>query len=437
MAVSTHLVVLIHGAWGNPIHLQQLRNALTQTHQAEIDDKSLELLLPKNNSGNLTYDGIEVGAERITTEIEETIDRIKKEGRVVPRISITGYSMGGLIARYVIGLLQNDGVFDTVEPVNFTTFATPHLGIRTPKNDYGSAVWDYLGSRILSVSGQQMFLADNFRETGRALLDIMADPTKVFLQGLKRFKHKTAYANTTNDRSVPFYTAGISRVDPFVDLDAIDVHYLDGKGPDAVLLDPEKPVSLRPSEAGPLTFGDRYFSQRKLSSIPFYAAVFTALPIVVPLFLANAGYQTYNSVNRIRLHETGSALDLKRYRIPLLEEAQAAQDKIVKGVAGEHPEEYLPTPPPETHTAPASSPPSEEKLAREQSHKTDSPFPTLALTKEQFAMIDGLDSTGIVKYPAHIIKARHTHAAIVIRTDKETFEEGRAVVGHWTRTFEV
>nr|POE48986.1 putative lipase [Quercus suber] len=441
MAPSTHLVILLHGAWGHPVHLHSLRDTLVHSHQSEVDDGSLVLLLPNASAGNLTYDGIEVCAERITTEIEEKISTLATEDRPVGRISIIGYSMGGLIARYVVGVLQNDGVFDKVEPVNFTTFATPHLGVRTPKNDYGSTLWDSIAAKALSVSGEQMFLADEFRDSGRGLLDIMADPSKVFLQGLKRFKNKTGYANTINDRSVPYYTSAISRVDPFVDLDAVEVNYLEGQTGEKVLLDPENPVQPRPADALPVTLRERYLSPRALSNIPFYAAVFTALPIVLPLFFVNAGYQTYRSTNRIRLHESGSQFDLKRYRIPLLEEAQAMQDRIVERVAGQSQEGYLPTPPPENATSTGSSITSENnshvKLAREQSHMNDSPFPTLALSKEQFSMVEGLKSSGIVIYPCHITQSRHTHAAIVVRSPKEAFHEGRVVVKHWATNFEV
>ena len=40
----------------------------------------------------------------------------------------------------------------------------------------------------------------------------------------------------------------------------------------------------------------------------------------------------------MRLHETGGAIDLKRYRIPLLEEAQSLQDRVVERLAGERPD---------------------------------------------------------------------------------------------------
>jgi hypothetical protein len=57
--------------------------------------------------------------------------------------------------------------------------------------------------------------------------------------------------------------------------------------------------------------------------------------------------------------------------------------------------------------------------------------PTLALTPDQFSMIKSLNRVGFRKYPVYIHKHRHTHAAIVVRMDKEGFEEGHTVIKHW------
>jgi hypothetical protein len=98
-------------------------------------------------------------------------------------------------------------------------------------------------------------------------------------------------------------------------------------------------------------------------------------------------------------------------------------------------EQYLPTPPPE----PASEAVSDEKenLALSEPAKEPSSFPILALTEQQFSMIDNLNSVGLTKYPVHIQNVRHTHAAIVVRSNRESFWEGRVVVGHWAREFEL
>jgi hypothetical protein len=83
----------------------------------QFPEDKLHILLPKTNSGNFTYDGIEVGGERVTKEIEEELERLQKKGVNINRISIVGYSLGGLVARYAIGILYHKGVFDRIEPV--------------------------------------------------------------------------------------------------------------------------------------------------------------------------------------------------------------------------------------------------------------------------------------------------------------------------------
>ena len=433
---ADHLCVLVHGLWGNPVHLKYLEDTLKEAHEGE----GLHILIPKSNSNNWTYDGIEVGGERITNEIEQTIKELEHGGAKVRKISVVGYSLGGLVARYAIGLLYKAGTFENIEPVNFTTFATPHLGVRAPKRGFGTSIWNKLGGRTLSTSGQQMFLIDEFRKSGRPLLSILADENSIFMKGLALFKNKSLYANIINDRSVPYYTAGISRTDPFVDLEQVQVHYAEGQKDDPVILSPEHPVSKRKprrkSELMKMSFYQRYaVSEETRKSLPFYALFFALMPIAFPTFLINSAIQTYRSAQRVKLHEAGQAgISLGRYRIPLLEEAQHAQERAFERVATNQSAEYLPTPPPERSDDLPSKRPA---LQRSQTNRDPLGFPILALTDDQFRMIENLDGVGFEKFPVYIQKHRHTHAAIVVRTEKAGFEEGKAVVRHWAGRFEV
>ena len=424
----------------NPNHLNHLRETLQASHPTD----RLHILVAKSNTNNFTYDGIEVGGERITNEIEQTIRELEYDGSKIKKISMIGYSLGGLVSRYAIGLLYKNGLFDEIEPVNFTTFATPHLGVRTPKLGYRAYIWNVLGSRTLSTSGQQMFLIDDFRQSGRPLLSIMADENSIFVKGLQAFKNKSLYANTQNDRSVPYYTAGISRTDPFIDMEKVEVHYVPGQK-DPVVLDPSHPVSPRKPKQNDLSTYERFslISQQTRTTLPFYAVFFTLLPIAIPTFLVNSVYQSYKSAQRVKLHEAGQAgISLGRYRIPLLEEAQAVQDRVYERLAVNTGEEFLPTPPPEPSTSADSSSTqinsdSSKSPRRRQSAKEDLEFPVLALTEDQFKMVDNLDQVGFTKFPVHIQKHRHTHAAIVVRVQKPGLEEGKVVVRHWAERFEV
>lgn len=103
----------VNQLWGNPEHLKSVAKALRAAHPPE----KLYLLLAKRNTGNSTYDGIERGGERVCVEIEEELEAIKAKGGKITKLSVVGYSLGGLVARYAIGLLGAKGLFDEIEPV--------------------------------------------------------------------------------------------------------------------------------------------------------------------------------------------------------------------------------------------------------------------------------------------------------------------------------
>lgn len=53
---------------------------------------------------------LEKGGERLCAEIEDEM-----RGKKYTRLSIVGYSFGGLVARYAVGLLQAKGILDKIE----------------------------------------------------------------------------------------------------------------------------------------------------------------------------------------------------------------------------------------------------------------------------------------------------------------------------------
>jgi hypothetical protein len=97
--------------WGKPDHLKFLTTSIRERFP------DLDVLVPKSNSGSFTYDGIELGGERVANEVEARLEELKKEGHTITKFSITGYSLGGLVARYAIGLLYHHGVFEKIQPV--------------------------------------------------------------------------------------------------------------------------------------------------------------------------------------------------------------------------------------------------------------------------------------------------------------------------------
>ena len=69
-----HLLVLIHGMWGNPAHLAHMdkiiREVKGNTQNTISDGPELAVLVARTNSDESTYDGIDWGGERVAQEVK-------------------------------------------------------------------------------------------------------------------------------------------------------------------------------------------------------------------------------------------------------------------------------------------------------------------------------------------------------------------------------
>ncbi|GJN92027.1 hypothetical protein Rhopal_005055-T1 [Rhodotorula paludigena] len=232
-----HLVTVLHGLWGQPSHVAYIVESVTRhasrpsaprshardrsperSKPSTDDDIKVVVHTPETNAVSWahTYDGIDVCADRVVDEIDDECKRIELDGGKVERFSIVGYSLGGLVARYVLGLLDSrtPSFFDQVRPVNFATFASPAIGIPQYKT-FWSSTFRFLGSRLLSRTGQQLYERDRFlpqkfnldmnqdgdgkckgfskylpnrKRAAEPLLKIMADPRYSFYRALSRFE---------------------------------------------------------------------------------------------------------------------------------------------------------------------------------------------------------------------------------------------------------
>jgi hypothetical protein len=100
--MSGHAVFLIHGMWGNKGHFWFVEQQLLEAYP------DLKVHACTANEGNKTYDGIDVGGDRVCVEvwifcveqclleIEETLAKWREEGEDITKISIIGYSLGML-----------------------------------------------------------------------------------------------------------------------------------------------------------------------------------------------------------------------------------------------------------------------------------------------------------------------------------------------------
>lgn len=196
-----------------------------------MEKTGIEVFVPLSNSGFRSYDGVKVGALRIVEELEDFLEKNSSDSVVYNKISFVGYSLGGLWCRYAIGELNKRKMLKTpqnkngqLEPIIFTTFATPHAGTLFQKKSFRSSLFNFLGRSILGQSGKDLFLdTDSSSQDTRPLLEQMADPNGVFFEGLAAFKYRYLYANSINDRTVPFYTSYLTLKDPFRNKSRINI----------------------------------------------------------------------------------------------------------------------------------------------------------------------------------------------------------------------
>lgn len=281
-----------------------------------------------------------------------------------------------------------------------------------------------LGARTLAVSGQQLFGVDKFRDTGKPILAVLADPNSIFMSGLARFKRRTLYANITNDRSAVYYTTCIDKTDPYTDLENVKINFV--KGYEDVILDPIHPVTPAPPKPR-----EKPTLRKRLRRVPWTLALTVLIPLGITAFLINSAIQTVRSSRRVKQHESGLAgIDVKSYRVNLwINEVREAVEDAYENLNSSQAQEYLQL----SDDDEAATDESGDEILSLERKQSQPNQPTLALAPYQFAAIRSLDKLGWRKYPVWIHHHTHSHAAIVLRTVKESFREGQIVLNHWVK----
>lgn len=243
-----HLVVLVHGLWGNVSHFDYIRKELQASAKATALNKEENQLVVYTtclNEGFKTYDGIDICGFRVAKEISEQIEEFESlssnTNDRITKFSMVGYSLGGLIARYSLGVLHKTQFFKKreIELLNFTTFCTPHVGVLAPGHNFAVKMFNSTVPWLLGNSGKQIFLKDSISSNSPngthgnlPLIYLMSLESSVFYKALESFKYKSLYANIINDKRTAWWTSGISLNDPFFNINeynGVDVfQYVDG-----------------------------------------------------------------------------------------------------------------------------------------------------------------------------------------------------------------
>ncbi|KAF7356616.1 DUF676-domain-containing protein [Mycena venus] len=431
--MTSHLLVLVHGMWGNPGHLAELNRIAKET----IPDPNLHILLAETNKEDSTYDGIDWGGERVAEEIVAEVEKLKQEGRTVTKFSITGYSLGGLVSRYVVGILRQRGFFENVTPVNFNTIATPHLGLpRYPS--FFSSLASVLGPKLLSRTGEQFYCVDKWSAKDRPLLEVMADPDRIFYQALAAFQTIRIYANSVNDRTVAYVTAAIEVDDPFatrgtngleLEIDEQYKHLIKSYSlPPVPPPATPKPTVLSPSWFKSLKPTRPFLPPFLQFRFPINIALYALLPVLIPVFMSLAivrlSLAARSSRARIRLLENDASNSQKLAHI-LAQLEKQVEDAVVELIDDD------------AHAAAEPIDDPERALATKGRCSPKHPQELPILTPTQRRIASWLNRLPLKKERAYFPNALNSHALIICRDVKnfEAHRQGEGIVRHWADSF--
>lgn len=226
-----HLVIMVNGLVGSA---EDWRFAAEQF----VKKLPNEVIVHRSecNTSTLTFDGVDLMGERLAEEVQSVV---KRRGGI-QKISFVAHSLGGLVARYAIGRLYEpitkkdhpadakeqfdkdsclEGRIAGLEPMNFITFASPHLGSRGHRQIPFLCGLPFLERRasetahlIVGRTGKHLFLTDNDEGNLPLLLRMVDDCDDIkFRSALRSFKRRVAYANANYDHIVGWRTSSIRR----------------------------------------------------------------------------------------------------------------------------------------------------------------------------------------------------------------------------------
>ncbi|XP_015877480.1 putative lipase ROG1 isoform X2 [Ziziphus jujuba] len=240
-AVPQHLVVMVNGIVGSS---SDWRYAAEQFVE-KLPDKVF-VHRSACNYARFTFDGVDLMGQRLANEVLAVV-RKRPE---LKKISFVAHSLGGLIARYAVGMLYecvstsepsghngncsveedtnnssqcikqlHHATIAGLEPINFITFATPHLGSRGHRQLPFLCGLPFLERKapqtahlIAGRSGKHLFLTDNDDGKRPLLLRMVNDTDDLkFMSALRVFKRRVAYANANYDHMVGWRTSSIRR----------------------------------------------------------------------------------------------------------------------------------------------------------------------------------------------------------------------------------
>ncbi|OVA13285.1 protein of unknown function DUF676 [Macleaya cordata] len=233
-----HLLVLVHGILASPSDWTYVEGELKRRL-----GRNFLIYASSSNTYTKTFSGIDGAGRRLADEVKQVVQKTES----LKRISFLAHSLGGLFARYAIAVLhssnadgngQSDeltssrdknhensasslkrGTIAGLEPINFVTLATPHLGVRGRKQLpflLGVSILEKLAAPIAPIlagrTGRQLFLTDDKPSRPPLLLRMASDcEDGQFISALGAFTCRILYANVSYDHMVGWRTSSIRR----------------------------------------------------------------------------------------------------------------------------------------------------------------------------------------------------------------------------------
>ncbi|KAG0499360.1 hypothetical protein HPP92_004051 [Vanilla planifolia] len=233
-----HLLVLVHGILASPSDWKYAEAELKR----RLGNNFL-IYVSSSNSYTKTFTGIDGAGRRLAEEVLNLAQKTES----LRKISFLAHSLGGLFARYAIAILyslenpnasqqkniisSNGGNAEKVicssttgkiaglEPINFITLATPHLGVRGRRQLpflLGVHFLEKLAAPLAPIftgrTGRQLFLTDGKPANPPLLLRMASDCEDLkFISSLAAFKIRILYANVSYDHMVGWRTSSIRR----------------------------------------------------------------------------------------------------------------------------------------------------------------------------------------------------------------------------------
>ncbi|KAI3632484.1 hypothetical protein MIR68_009590 [Amoeboaphelidium protococcarum] len=199
---GSHLIVMVHGLWGNSNDFRLYRNLMSQIAEPfqTIQQKDCVYLMSKTNSED-PLQSLELMGSRLAQEV---VDFITNNLLLVNKLSFVCHSMGGLVVRVAVESEVLEQYKDCLYQMR--TFGSPHLGMVGLQNQSLSMLSQLAKLRYMGViTGSnccldQLWMRDHADLRQSFIYKLSSSAS------LSRF-HQVVCVGSSQDNYVPYHSA--------------------------------------------------------------------------------------------------------------------------------------------------------------------------------------------------------------------------------------